>query len=103
MWVLYLYNNHFCSIWKSQRVTFNQAIQELKTNFKIVDNFLTEEIVNSHFKHEFIPKKIESQLIYFIVYDLETHSTDRARPFDMTFYRLSQIAGKWSRYLTPYK
>ena len=27
---LYLYNNHFCLIWKSQGVSFNQAIQELK-------------------------------------------------------------------------
>ena len=27
---LYLYNNHFCLIWKSESVSFNQAIQELK-------------------------------------------------------------------------
>ena len=27
---LYLYNNHFCLISKSQSVSFNQAIQELK-------------------------------------------------------------------------
>ena len=26
----YLYNNHFCLIWKSQSVSFNQAIQEFK-------------------------------------------------------------------------
>ena len=26
------------------------------------------------------PKEIESQLITFIVYDLETHNKDRARP-----------------------
>ena len=31
---LYLYNNHFCLIWKSQGVSFNQAIQELKKNLK---------------------------------------------------------------------
>ena len=30
---LYLYNNHFCLIWKSQSVSFNQAIQELKKFF----------------------------------------------------------------------
>ena len=29
----YLYKNHFCLIWKSQNVSFNQAIQELKNNF----------------------------------------------------------------------
>ena len=39
---LYLYNNHFCLIWKSQNISFNQAIIELKNNFKIVDNFITE-------------------------------------------------------------
>ena len=33
----------------------------------------------------------------FIVYDLETHNTDRARPYNMTFYRLSKIAGRYQR------
>ena len=94
---LYLYSNHFCLIWKSQGVSFNQAVQELKDNFKIVDNYITEEIVNSHFKYEFAPKKIESHLTNFIVYDLETHTADRARPYNMTFYRLSKIAGRYER------
>ena len=94
---LYLYNNHFCLIWKSQGVSFNQAIHELKDNFKILDNFITEENVTSHFKYEFIPKKIESHPTNFIVYDLETHNTDRPRPYSMTFYRLSKIAGRYER------
>ena len=94
---LHLCNNHFCSIWKSQGVSFNQAIQELKNNFKIVDNYITDENVNSHFKYEFTPKKIESHLTIFIVYDLETHNTDRARSYNMTFYRLSKIAGRYDR------
>ena len=46
---LYLYNNHFCLIWKSEGVSFNQAIQELKNNFKIVDNYINVENVFSHF------------------------------------------------------
>ena len=54
---LYLYNNHLCLIWKSQNVSFNLAITELKNNFKIVDNYINAENVNSHFKYEFIPKK----------------------------------------------
>ena len=98
---LYLYNNHFCLIWKSQGVSFNQAIQELKANFRMVDNYITEENVNAYFKYEFIPKKIESHLTNFIVYDLETCSTDRARPYNMTFYRLSKIAGRYERDPTP--
>ena len=77
---LYLYNNHFCLICKSENVSFNQAIIELKANFKTVDNYITEENIISHFKFEFIPKKIETHLSNFIVYDLETLSTDRARP-----------------------
>ena len=69
---LFLFNNHFCLIWKSQSVSFNQAVHELKANFKMVDNYITEENVTSHFKYEFIPKKIEPHLSNFIVYDLET-------------------------------
>ena len=98
---LFLFNNHFCLVWKSEGVSFKQAVQELKDNFKMVDNFVTEENVISHFKYEFTPKKIESLLTNFIVYDLETYSSDRARPYNMTFYRLSKIAGRYSRDPTP--
>ena len=93
--VLFLHNNHFCLVWKSRGVSFNEAIQELKNNFKVVDNYITDENVNSHFLCEFIPKKIGSHLKNFIVYELETHNTDRARPYKMTFYRLSKIAGRY--------
>ena len=48
---LYLYNNHFCLIWKSEVVSFIQPIKELKDYFKIVDNFITEENVISHFEY----------------------------------------------------
>ena len=39
---LFLYNFQFCLIWKSEGVSFNQAIKELKDNFKKVDNYITE-------------------------------------------------------------
>ena len=94
---LYLYINHLCLLWKSQQVSFNQAITELKNNFKIFNNYITEENVNSHFKYEYIPKKIESHLTNFIVYDLETHNTGRTRPYNMTFYRISKIACRYER------
>ena len=67
---LILFNNHFCVVWKSENVSFKQAIRELEENFKRVDNYITEENVNSHFKYEFIPKKIKSHLTNFIAYDL---------------------------------
>ena len=98
---LYLYNNHLCLIWKSQRKNFKEAIDELKDNFKMIDNYITEENVNSHFKYELIPKKIQSHLTNFIVYDLETYNTDRAKHYNMTFYRLSKIAGRYCRDPTP--
>ena len=37
----------------------------------------------------------------FIVYDLEFHNTDRARPYNMTFYRVSKIASRYNRDPTP--
>ena len=91
---LFSYNNHFCLIWKSEGMSFNQTIKQLKDNFEVVDNFITEENLNSHFNYEFIPKIIGSHLTNFIVYDLETHNTDRARPFVFCFYRLSKLVGK---------
>ena len=97
---LYLYNNHFCLKWKSANVSFNQAIKDLKNTFKIVDKYITEENVNYHFKNEFIPKKIESHLTNFIVYDFETHNTDIARPYVFCFYRLNKLAGRYNRDLT---
>ena len=69
----------------------------MKDNFEVVDNYITVENVNSLFKYEFIPKKIESHLTTFIVYDLETLNTDRAKPYNITFYRLSKIAGRYER------
>ena len=94
---LFFYNNHFCLIWKSEGVSFNQAVKGLKDNFKKVHNFISEENVNSHLKYEFISKKIESHLTKFFVYDLETRNTDRARPFCVSFYRLSKSFGRYGR------
>ena len=68
---LYLYNNHFCLIWKSEGVSFNQALTELKDNFKIVDNYRTEENVKSHFEYINKPKKIESHLIILLYMTLK--------------------------------
>ena len=55
--VLCSYNNHFCLVWKQQDFSFNQAAHELKANFKLVDNFITEPNVNCRFKYEVTPKK----------------------------------------------
>ena len=48
-------------------------------------------------------KKFESHLTNFIVYVPETPNTDTARPYCSSFYRLSKIAGRYNRDLTPYE
>ena len=96
-------NNHLCLIWKSEIVRCNQTIKELKDIKKIVDSFITEENVISHFEYEFIPKKIEYHLTDVLVYDLETHITVRARPYCISFYRLSKLAGRYIRDLPPFE
>ena len=84
---LYLYSNHFCLIWKSNGIILNDVIKsEIKDKLKIVDKFITEENVNSHCEYIYTPKKLESHLTNFIVYDLETHNTDRARPYAFCFH-----------------
>ena len=35
---LFLHNNHFCLLWKLERVSFNQALKELKDIFQKNDN-----------------------------------------------------------------
>ena len=45
-------------------------------------------------------KKIESHLTNIITYDLETHNTDRARPYVFCFHRLSKLSGRYDRELT---
>ena len=94
---LFSYNNQFCWIWKCEGISFKQTIKELKDSFIIVDMYITEENVNSHFKNENTPKNIESHLSNFIVYDLETRNEERARPFSISFYRLIEKNGRYKR------
>ena len=50
---LKIHNNHFCLIWKSDNVSFNQVIEnELKPNFKVVDNVIPDKHVKGFIKHE---------------------------------------------------
>ena len=72
----------------------------MKDNFILVDSYITEENVNSHFEYIYKPKKIESHFTNFIVFDLETHNTDRARPYVFCFSRLSKLAGRYNCDLT---
>ena len=48
-------------------------------------------------------KDVESQLKNFIVYDSETHITDRGRIYVFCLYRLSKLAGRYNRGSTEYE
>ena len=54
---LFIYKNHFCLIWKSNGISFSQAIEELKNNFKVVDNVISDKHVKSFIKYDYKPKK----------------------------------------------
>ena len=43
---LKIHNNHFFLIWKSNGVSFDRAIQELKDNIKAVDNVISDKHLN---------------------------------------------------------
>ena len=58
---LKIHNNQFCLIWNSQNNSFDQAIEnELKPNFKFVDNVISDKHVKSYFNYEYKPKKAQS-------------------------------------------
>ena len=46
---LYIYNNQFCLIWKSNGISFNQAIEEVKLNFEVVDKYISDKHVKGLF------------------------------------------------------
>ena len=95
---LFIYNNHFCLIWKSDGISFNQVIEnELKPNFKVVDNIISDKHVKSFFKYEYNPKKVKSPLTNIVVFDLETFNKIRAVPYCSFIYKLSKISGKYNR------
>ena len=64
---LFTSNNHFCLIWESNTIIFNQAIEELKLNFKVVDNVISDKHIKSPIKFEYDRKKINLQKITFCV------------------------------------
>ena len=68
---LNIHKNHFCLIWKSIGISYDKGIKELKDNFKVIDNVISDKHVKSYIKYEYKPKKSQSQLTNMIVYDLE--------------------------------
>ena len=51
-------------------ISFIQLIEnELKPNFKVVDNVASDKHVKSFIKYEYNPKKFKSPLTNIVVYD----------------------------------
>ena len=95
---LFIYNNQFCLIWKSKGISFNQVIEnELKPNFKVVVNVISDKHDKSFIKYEYNPKKVKSPLTNIVIYDLETFNKIRAVPYCSCIYKLSKISGKYHR------
>ena len=95
---LKIHNNHFCLIWKSDNISFNQVIEnELKPNFKVADNVVSDKHVKGFIKYEYNPKKVKSPLTNIVVYDLETFSKIRVVPYCSCIYKLSKLSGKYKR------
>ena len=49
-----------------------KTIKDLKFNFKVVDNVISDKNVKSFIKYDYKPKKVKSPLTSVVVYDLET-------------------------------
>ena len=94
---LFIYNNHFCLISKSDGISFEKATTDLKDNFKVVNNVISDKHVQSFIKYEYNPKKVKSPLTNIVVYDLETFNKIRAVPYCSCIYKLSKIPGKCQR------
>ena len=75
-----IHNNQFCLIWKTNGISFNRAVKELKDNSKVVDNVISDKHVLIFNKYEYKPKKVQSQLTNMIVYDIEIFSTIKCVP-----------------------
>ena len=48
-----MHQNHFCLKWKSNGISFNKAIEELKINLDVVDNVIYDECDKSFIKDEY--------------------------------------------------
>ena len=72
-------------------------MKELKENFRVVDNVISDKHVKSYIKYKKKPKKVQSQLTNMVVHDIETFNTIKYAPYATCMYRLSKLSGKFYR------
>ena len=95
---LYLYKNQFCVIWG---ISLAKATKEVETNFKYINNTVTDSNVKNHKEYKFNPKKVEYQTNNICVYDIETFNRDRAVPYAIGYFPVSKMGiSKYNRDLT---
>ena len=94
---LFIHNNHFCLIWKSNGFSFIQVRDELKPNFKVVDFVISDKHVQNFIKYEYKPKKVQTNIV---LYDFETFNKIRAVPYCSCINEPSKISGKYHRDIT---
>ena len=92
-----MYENRSGLVWKPNAISFKKAIEDVKLNFKVVDNVISDKHVTSFITYENKPKTVQSQLTNMIVYDIETLNTERVIPCAICIYRLKKISGKYNR------
>ena len=54
---------------------------EIKPNFKVVDNVVSDKQFKSFIKYEYKPEKVQSPTTNIVVYGLETFKKTRAVPY----------------------
>ena len=52
-----MYKNNFGWIWKSNSISFNKTLEELKTNFRVIDEILSEKHDKPFIKYEYTAEK----------------------------------------------
>ena len=98
---LYMFkNHHLCLVSKSNAISLNKAKEELKLNFKVVDNIVSDKHVHSFIKYENKPEKVQPQLRNKIVHDLETFNTIKCVLYANCKSRLSKSLGEYFRDIT---
>ena len=53
---LKIHETHLCLIWKSDGISFDKTIKEIKDNFKVVHNIISDKPDESFVKYEYNPK-----------------------------------------------
>ena len=97
---MYIDNHHFCLIWKSNTISFDQAKAELILDFEVVDNVFCDKHVKSFVKKKYDPKKVPSPISKIFGYDLETYKKNRAVPYCSSKNKLCKISGKYNGDIT---